>query len=43
MMLILSALIILVIAMFVFSIKFLGYVLLIGLALTLIGLILLLL
>ena len=43
MMLILSALIILIIAMAVFSIKFLGYILLIGLALTLIGLILLLL
>lgn len=42
-MLILSALIILIIAMAVFSIKFFGYILLIGLALTLIGLILLLL
>lgn len=42
-MLISLALIILIIAMVVFSIKFLGYILLIGLALTLIGLILLLL
>lgn len=37
------ALIILIIAMAIFSLKFLGYVLLIGLALTLIGLVILLL